>query len=165
MKVALVGDSLIKRIPNNMLLPNMKKFGKGGAKAEFFLQSEEMIQALNYQPQVTFILIGGNDIRHGCSPKTIFDNIMAIRSKFVGIGSIVKVIEIPYTSKPRGMNSDEFRSIQNSINKKLRRHTKETVCLGGINLIKTYLDIDGVHLKYQGIKNLVNRIIFVVDSI
>ena len=164
-KVALVGDSLVKRIPNYMLPQKMRKYSKGGAKAESFIQSEEMIQALNYQPQVVFIFIGGNDIRRGCSPKTIFDNIMAIRSRFVGIGSIVEVIEITYRSKPRGMSSDEFRKVQNSINKKLRRHTKETLSLGGLDLIKGFLENDGVHFNYQGIENLVARINLTVSNI
>ena len=76
-KVAFFGSSYISRFdthctPRGMQVPeDVRFFGKGGMCASSVLCSNELNDIIEFQPHVTFVVLGGNDVKDSCVPHTI----------------------------------------------------------------------------------------------
>ena len=104
---------------------DVRFFGKGGMRASSALCSKELNDLIEFQPHVTFVVLGGNDVKDSCVPHTIFSDIKNVVRTLHDYGiSRVYVCEIiprGNFKKAPGITETRFNAIMKVINKKLKK--------------------------------------------
>lgn len=121
-KIALFGDSYIKRLGKYLGVPGeCRFFGVGGKRADRPHQ-EVLNQLLEFQPDAMFVFIGGNDISVNSSPRQTFDDIVNIMDSIDYNGAttvyIGEILTRGQFSNSPGLTKDIFDRKRELINKK-----------------------------------------------
>lgn len=151
MKIAIVGHSYIKRMQKCFVTGAIvRKFCYGGAHASTFPTSFEFSQLQEFDPDIIYLQIGGNDINKYSSPEIIVQDILHLVSKW-NRWITVLVGEIEHRTKPRGMSFHQYDRQRRELNSLLHEEFGENFIRFSFNMI-CYLSHDGVHLNPEGNK-------------
>lgn len=173
-KIALFGDSYIKRLGKYLGVPGeCRFFGVGGMRADRPHQ-EVLNQLLEFQPDTVFVFIGGNDISVNSSPRQTFDDIVNIMDSIDNnVATTVYIGEIltrGQFSKSPGLTKDIFDRKRKLINKKLKKkygrlfvtfpdiHFPDHYDKNNVHLNSTRTATDSTHTSVPGKKKFQCRI-------
>src|SRR5215469_16528040 len=79
MKIAIVGHSYINRMPKIFFTrATIRKFCYGGAHASSFPDSDQFLDLQEFDPDIIYLQIGGNDINRHSDPEIIFQDILGL---------------------------------------------------------------------------------------
>ena len=147
LQVSLVGHS---QLPRNLTVPEteIKIFRAPGGRADSFFSDHRLRDVLDWEHDFCILWLGSNDIEDDTDPNELFEEIQSIYEAIVSdCGAVVHVCQI----EPRlyagatPIDSDGYRKIQNSVNKKIKRKlTTRTTHFTASNFVET-LSEDGVH--------------------
>ena len=128
-KIALFGDSYIKRLGKYLEVPGeCRFFGVGGMRADRPHQ-EVLNQLLEFQPDTVFVFIGGNDISVNSSPRQTFDDILSIMDSIDYNGAttvyIGEILTRGQFSKSPGLAKKYSTGKENWSTRNLKRNTED----------------------------------------
>lgn len=133
-------------------------FGTGGLTARSC--QREIVQLLSWEPDVVFLIIGGNDVGTAPDVSEVVDSVTAIRQQLLDFGCRrVFVAEIARRSRDRYCSAEEYSSLRCGINRLLRK------VIGGADLVDLHRRwrafqqfADGVHANAAGNNQLLGLI-------
>ena len=173
-KIAVLGHSYVRDLPlpagstipgnvNDIVL--RKRFYKPGATVDNLQEGRVWEKFLEYKPDLTILIIGGNDITADSSPPNIARRIidLAKRIKELTEGE-VRIVSIERRPTPRGLSARRYNRQRNSINRFLKHRDNFTA---GRLIFSEATDgdsQDGVHLKESASHNLVKLIEDQIDK-
>ena len=136
-------------------------FSVSGAKVGSLRNSAEWYNLGLYRPHVTFLFIGGNDIRYDIVPKELAREItdLALEIEQITNGSC-KIVNIEKRLKTRGISADDFNKVANAVNKNLRQKIPEAKPrFFATPIIVKDLGGDGVHPHIEAVKDIHGRVV------
>ena len=165
-KVAIFGHSYVRYfyIDRQVYHPEFTlcKFAVPGGKVGTIRNTEVWNSLIQYKPDLTIILLGGNDIASNTVPRDLahsLEGLVLDIEALTGGGTILLGIE--HRTIPRGVSADTYRKIRNSVNRWLRAVLPVTKPrFRPIGVRQTELDFDGVHLNPTASEDLFQRIVF-----
>ena len=166
-RVALFGSSYVRylgqycngdlRIPHS----EVRFFGFGGMKAGSINQrlKHEMLQ---FQPEVVFICLGGNDISTTSSPLAIVKNIRRFVNELIAAGVrrvlVSEVLDRGNFDKSPGLTKTVFDAQRKKVNQMLKfKLRRNVVNFPEIQYPDHYSD-DDVHLDERGLFKQYHRV-------
>lgn len=170
-KVVLFGHSYVKYLPTDprpVTLPDnpkeaftVKPVYVSGGRVATVRQTEEFQFVLDYKPDVTYLIFGGNDIDKQTHPKTLAQHREQLAQEIESrTGGIVRIVGIESRTNPWYVTPEEFNKIKNSINRFLKKvFPWSKVRYSSMNMSKEELTCDGVHLNREGCQALVKRLV------
>ena len=169
-KVAVFGHSYVARL--NESCPKvvdgrlLKLFWLGGATTFIIQFSHAFDRLVQYQPELTILLIGGNDIKPETQPRQLAAAIEQLAQRIEErTGGHCLILGIEKRSNPRGMSAEQFHKVRNAVNRNLRQklvfardryHPME--------MSTEQLTYDGVHLNQVGTEHLFEVILQMVQD-
>ncbi|XP_069106512.1 uncharacterized protein [Argopecten irradians] len=126
-KFAILGSSYISRLRDfcegDLKVPGECRFyGKGGMRTDS-IPTRMMVNLKDYDADVVFIHLGGNDIQQDSNPRHIFLNLCTIVETLTEMGATVYIAEICRRgdfSKAPGLDEKSFNKQRNAINRLLK---------------------------------------------
>ncbi len=170
-RVALLGHSYVWRLFINkpMYHPDfiLRKFPQPGGKVKTITDKPIWEEFLSYEPDLTVLVLGGNDIDSKTVPKQLAKEIeslvLEIEQK---TGHTCLVIGIESRTRPRPpLTPVSYNKIKNAVNRWLRHilpGTKNNFTAMGMK--KDELCWDGVHLGIEGCINLFERLVVTIRN-
>ena len=167
-KVAILGHSFVRDLPlkagsllagdsNKVVL--RKKFFVPGATVPSIRGGRVWDRFLNFKPDLTFLLIGGNDITTNSSPPIIARSIISLAKEIKELTTgEVKIITVERRPVPRGVTASCYNRQRTSINRYLKHRdsfAKERIVFSEARDGNSQ---DGVHLRESALCNLMNNI-------
>ena len=162
-KVAVLGHSYVKRLPEPS--PTLARrlqfrfFPKGGAKAATIVNEPVFSELCDFQPDLTFLIIGGNDI----TENTVIPN---LAEKIIGVAKDVEdkagghCLIMGIESRFALSDFTQYNKIKNGINRYLRWKTDfSKTRYRPMEMSKEDLAADGVHLTPLGSQKLYDLIV------
>src|SRR5215469_1776281 len=152
MKIAIVGHSYINRMPKIFFTrATIRKFCYGGAHASSFPDSDQFLDLQEFDPDIIYLQIGGNDINRHSDPEIIFQDILGLVWQWnYGRRNIpILVGEIEKRTKPRGMTINQYDSQRRYLNDLLEEEFGDKFVRFSF-VMNHYLSSDGVHLTEEG---------------
>ncbi len=165
-KVSLVGHS---QIPKTLLvdLAEVRIFRVPGARAESFFCDPRLNSVLNWKHDHCVLWLGSNDIAEGVEPGNIFEVIREIVhtiERECGAGVHVCLVEPRIYSGVRPITTNNYKKIQNAVNKKIKRSLRNQVIHFNTASFVNELADDGVHFSEQGQARVRAKIITAIES-
>ena len=167
-KVAILGHSFVRDLPlsaGSLLAGNSnriilrKKFFVPGATVPSIQGGRVWNRYLNFNPDLTFLLIGGNDISSNSSPPIIARSIINLAKKIKELTrGEVKIITVERRPVPRGITASCYNRQRTSINRYLKHRDSFTKGRIVFSEARDSDSQDGVHLRESASCNLVNNI-------
>lgn len=163
--VAVFGHSYVSRlnesrpaVVNDRLI---KLFWHRGATVQSLGCSHVFDQLVHYQPELTILIIGGNDITAQTQPKELAISIenlaKAVEEK---AGGHCLIVGIEKRSNPRGLTADQFIKIRNGVNRNLRQKLAfARDRYYPMEMSAEQLSYDGVHLNQVGTEQLFQLVV------
>ena len=165
-KVAITGHSYVTRL--NITAPlydpcfQIRKFPAPGATVTSFPQSQAWSDLVEYRPDYTCLILGGNDIRGDTVVRDLVealaDLVLKIESQ---TGGWCFIVGIEARDKPRDVSPDQYRRVKNAVNKVLKRIPRIRGRYVPMNM-DPINSSDGVHLNPHGSELLFNHLLHVV---
>ena len=163
-KVAILGHSFVRYLPvtREIYRPffQFTALACPGATVESLPLTQEWSRLSVLKPSLTFIIIGGNDIKPGIEPKDLAHKIEDLAQRVKEItGGEVKIFGIEKRVGPRGLTADRFNQLRNAVNRWLKRHiifTRDRYLSMDTN--HTSFARDGVHLNIPASDALFKKI-------
>ena len=163
-KVSLVGHS---QIPSHLSAPDteIRIFRAPGSRAATFFSDDRLNEVLNWTHDLCILWLGSNDIKPSSTPQGIVDDLaQVVDSIEESCGAIVKVclVEPRFYEEGDRMPSDQYKRIQEAVNRRLKRKLSNGFVQFNSNSWVTQLADDGVHWDEEGkqrIKRKFRRVI------
>ena len=163
-KIAIFGHSYTSRfrVDKPLLFPGhyLQLFDVPGGKVSTIKSTGKWQALLSYAPELTILMLGGNDITENTTPK---DLALEIEQLVKEIEEATRghclIIGIESRVRPRGLSAETFNKIKNGVNRWLKRllpYTRSryhSMCMHKEELV------DGVHLTLAAQDNLFKRVI------
>ena len=167
-KVAILGHSFVRNLPlpagipygvGNENVALSRRFFLPGATIESIQQGRVWQRFLEYRPNLTFLLIGGNDITSQSQPANIARAIITLakRVRDLTCGE-VKIITIENRPAPHRISAVRYNRQRTSINRYLKHRDPFTV---GRLVFAEATDRDsqdGVHLRDSAMEDLAHNL-------
>ena len=164
-KVAVLGHSFVRDLslsagiplsydPNKIAL--CRKFFVPGATVSSIQTGTVWERFLAYQPDLTFLIIGGNDITVTSQPNNIARAIIALGKKIKDLtGGEVRFISIERRPVPRNISAVRYNRQRTSINRFLKK-PRDNFVVGRLifSEAKDHDSQDGVHLRPRAMQDL-----------
>ncbi len=170
-KVALLGHSYVSRLFVNKPIYHpdfiLRKFPQPGGKVKTITEKPIWEEFLRYEPDLTVLVLGGNDI----DSKTVLRQLAKeIESLVLEIeqktGHTCLVIGIESRTRPRPpLTPVSYNKIKNAVNRWLRHilpGTKDNFTAMGMK--KNEMCWDGVHLAIEGCISLFERLVVTIRN-
>ena len=163
-KIGLFGHSYTSRfaVDKPLLFPGhyLKVFDVPGGKVSSIRNTNKWQALLSYSPDLTILMIGGNDINANTSPKELALEIeqLAQEIETETQGHCI-IFGIESRVRPRGISADTFNKIKNGVNRWLKRLLPFTRSRYHSMCMKKEDLVDGVHLTYAAQGNLYKRMV------
>ena len=164
-KVAIFGYSYVKYffIDRPIYHPDfvLKKFAVPGGRVDTIRSTDKWQALLNYKPDLTILLLGGNDIRVDTVPRDLAHSLEELVLEIEAqSGGSTLLLSIEHRTNPRGLSAVKYRQIKNSVNRWIRSCIPITKArYRPIGTRQTELDFDGVHLDPTACERLFQRIV------
>ena len=163
-KIALAGHSYISRLrlEQNLYAPSfiIRKFAAPGATVASFPSTQAWKDLVNYQPDVTFLILGGNDVNRETVPLHLAKGLADIALRLEAeAGGTVRVVGLEVRENPRDCSPDRFKRIRNAVNRALLRDKNIKSRFLPMYMDPADLDFDGVHLDSAGSRKLTKWLI------
>ena len=165
-KVAVLGHSQVRDLALPAYVLNgdkhvvFRKYSVPGATVASLKTSEAWARFRQYKPDLTFLVIGGNDITAQCSAPHVAREIIDLAKEVKTLTSgEVRIFTIERRPGPRGMGHVKYNRIRNSVNRYLKHRdpfTKERLLFSEARDSDSQ---DGVHLRLGAADHLVWRIV------
>ena len=125
-KVAIFGHSYVSHLdlrhPQVEAGLYIKKFGRRGAKVSNIRDDAIWGQLLHYVPQVTFLIIGGNDVNAGTDIAQLAKDIEELAREIEQrTGGYCFIFGLEKRTQPRGISAEDYNRARNGINRRLKR--------------------------------------------
>ena len=167
-KVAVLGHSYVRDL-NLPARSNLgftdkvafyRKFYVPGATVASIQTGAVWERFITYKPELTFLLIGGNDITPQSSPSDIARAIIALAKRIKEeIGGEIRILTVERRPVPQGVSSIRYSHQRNFINRFLKHRdafTKERLVF---SKAKDQDSQDGVHLRLRALDDLAHNIV------
>ena len=134
-------------------------FVSGGTVDKLYMSGEYQDLSL-LKPAVTYLIVGGNDIRPDTVPKDLAIKIENLAKNIErDTGGKVRIIGLESRTNPRNMAADQYNKIKNSVNMWLKsRLAWSRIRYSSMHMGKYDLSNDGVHLNAEASVNLRQRL-------
>ena len=164
-KVAIAGHSyagrfqLEKRLyqPGNLIV---RRFAKPGGTIDRFRASGAWEALVNWKPDFTFLILGGNDITDGLDVHQLVgrlaDVVLEVERE---TGGRCHIVGIECRDNPRNISPHDFKKVKNAVNKSLRRVYRIKGRYTPMQFYHEYLSWDGVHLDNRGSTKLLQHLL------
>ena len=152
LQVSCVGHS---QLPHNLSVPEteIKIFRAPGGRADNLFSDHRLNDVLDWEHDFCILWLGSNDIEVDTDPNELFEEIKEVYETIANdCGAVVHVclIEPRFYPGASPIDSDGYRKIQNSVNKKIKRKlTTRTTHFTASNFVEA-LSGDGVHWNAEG---------------
>ena len=134
-------------------------FGVPGAKVRDLKTSSQWGKLVLFRPRTIFLLIGGNDIKPGCSPRKLAIEIKNLALELEDAsGAECRIVGLECRTRVRGFDAEEFHRIRNAVNCILRKLPESKHRFVFITYLPCDLDNDGVHLRVSANQELYNKL-------
>ena len=149
-RFAVFGDSFVSRLEKSMSRTTAYRFfGKSGMSTRRKID-EKLCQLLEFQPDVVFMNVGGNDIRSTTSIEELVKQIKSLVAYLQSSGVrrvyVASIVERGSFPSFTGLSKSKFNKIRRSVNKKLQKHFgKDFIDVGGDLRYPRHYDRDMVH--------------------
>ena len=162
----ILGHSFVRDLPlsaggplngdiNKVVL--RRKFFVPGATVASIQSGRVWERFLNYKPDLTFLLIGGNDITTHSLQTNIARSIILLAKRVVELtGGEVKIITVERRPVPRRVSPISYNRQRTSINRFLKHRDPFTVRRLVFSEATDHDSHDGVHLRDRASHDLVN---------
>ena len=169
-KVAIFGHSYVRDLPLEEPLQRpayyVRQFCLPGGKVATIKEKPVWEKLLSYKPDLTFVILGGNDISRTCDVHhlalALQDLVKEIEDR---TGGYCYVVSIESRTHPRGMTPEDYNKCKNGLNARLRRNFKYTAHKRYLAMGMSKSDLwDGVHLGTTACSNLLERILDKADA-
>lgn len=143
LKVSLVGHT---QLPHSLSVAEteLRIFRFPGGRAKNFFSDQRLNRVLDF----CILWLGTNDIKTSTHPGELFEEIKGVHDHIVSdCGAVVHICQMePRTyAGETTINSEGYRKVQNSVNKKIKRKlTNRTTHFNAASFVDT-LSEDGVH--------------------
>ena len=169
--VALVGHSFVERLDTDRQIHGgdivFTRCGHRGATIHSIRDTPAWTRLHSFTPDLTLLILGGNDIGHGVSPRKIAEDLVSLAKEIEATtGAPCHIIGIEKRHNPRGPSYLEYNKIRNSINDRLKRKDRwarlryHSMCVRNEDI-----SFDGVHLHSRGQGKLVELLVSVAHSV
>lgn len=162
-KVSILGHSFVKEIYVDKPIYHpfciVRTFSQPGAKVNNIRESVAWQHHVEYKPDLTFLLIGGNDICHDTDIRTLAHGIEDLAREIEARSGKVIIIGLEKRTHPRNLSIERYTSIRNGVNRWLKRvlpWARDRHL--AIQTSEEDLGPDGVHLKPAASERLFLRI-------
>ena len=174
LKVAVPGHSYVTRLlSHHDGLPypvvgahayiDLEGFYKPGATIQSFQSNVALSNLVEFSPNMTFMLLGGNDIHAACSPRQIVTEMECLTQKIMeSTGGIVRWAQIEDRTKVRGMEPDQYVKIKKGIYRICGRSLLMGERMFRLPYNVSELD-DGVHPNKDGVRHLSDSLISIIS--
>lgn len=139
---------------------SVRKFYVSGGTVDRLGESEELKRLVLFRPHVTYLIVGGNDVRLNVSPRELATSIQTLAQGIErDTGGKVRIVGLESRTNPRGMTAEEYNKIKNSVNRIMKRSLGWTrTRYTSMNMSKDELR-DGVHLNFSACRELTQRLV------
>lgn len=159
-RIAIFGSSYIRRLDSwcngDFKVPaTVRCFGKGGMKASS-VPEDILNDVFNFQPDIVFIQLGGNDISKSKTPSDLVGDLIKLVDNFKSAGVkqvyIGEILERGDFTKSPGVDITFFNSVRKFVNRRLVKiYGKHVINFLQVRFPRDYLD-DKVHLNSNGLR-------------
>ena len=164
-KVAIFGHSYVHRlfIEKPVIHPGIafRKFSLPGARVDNIRNHHIFADLVNYQPDLTFLVIGGNDINSNTVPRDLAHAIQDLCQDIeTQAGGRCIIIGIEKRTNPRNISEADYRRVKNAVNRWLHRqlpYAKRR--FEPMAMTTEDLAWDGVHMTPAGSEKLFERLV------
>lgn len=168
-KVAILGHSYVSRLrfdsPMKMPWFELAKYGSPGAKVSNIMQRPVWEEFIDYQPEFTLLLLGGNDINENTIPSELGREIAELALTVEELtGGACHIISIEPRLQPRGITPRRYKTVKNAVNRCLGRLPDSKFRFHGMGIENEDLGSDGVHLNAEGSDILLHRLIELIEE-
>ena len=166
-KVAVLGHSYVRdlRLPARTVIEesnlaiHYRNFFTPGATVTSIQTSSVWERLIAYKPELTFLLIGGNDITPESSPRNIARSIIAVAKRIKDeTGGEICILTIERRPNPCGVSFFRYNQQRNSINRFLKHRDPFTKNRLIFSEARDGDSQDGVHLRLRALDDLAYRI-------
>ena len=174
-KIAVLGHSYVRDLPmpsrhvlghyteNRIAL--CRKFFVPGATVDSIQTGNVWQRFTDFKPDLTFMIIGGNDITYASQPAVIARKIIQLAKRVKEeTGGEVRIVTIEKRSSPRGLTVIRYNRQRTSINRYLK--TRDPFTLNRLIFSEATLSdfFDGVHLRNRAIQELANLLVWHLEK-
>ena len=166
LKVSLVGHSQVPRVLEIDGV-EIRIFRAPGGHAHSFESDHRLNQVLNWEHDLSILWLGSNDITNGINPGLLADKILDVAREIESnCGASVRICLIePRVYSRRGpISTEDYKKVQNSINKKIKRNKKFRVIHFNTLSFQETLSGDGVHWSSEGQERVTEKFIKVIQG-
>lgn len=168
-KVAILGHSFVSRLrfesPMEMAGIEISKYGSPGAKVSNIMQRSVWQEFIEYQPEFTLLLLGGNDIDENTVPSELGREIAELARKVEELtGGKCHIMSIEPRLQPRDITPGRYKTVKNAVNRCLGRLPDSKSRFHGMAMENEDLGRDGVHLHAAGNDKLLRRLIELIEE-
>lgn len=166
LKVSLVGHS---QIPKSLDVDrvDVRIFRAPGGHAHSFDSDHRLNQVLNWEHDLSILWLGSNDIASGIDPGLLAEKVLDIAREIErNCGAIVRICLIePRVYSRRGpISSEEYKKVQNSVNKRIKRVKKYRVIQFNTLSFQETLSGDGTHWSSEGKERVIEKLLKVIQG-
>lgn len=168
-RVAILGHSYVSnlefRSPLTTVCFEIRKFGSPGAKITDITERKAWQDMLIYRPELTLLVLGGNDINQDTTPSELGRKIkdLALEVEWL-TGGVCLILNIEPRLQPRDISVRCYTSMRHAVNRCLGRLPDSKYRLRGMAIRNEDLARDGVHLNPAGNERLLRRIIEIIEK-
>lgn len=151
-KVSIVGHSQVPRCLE-ISCAEIKCFRALGGRADSFFKDIRLLDVCNWKHDLSILWIGSNDIAHGINPSQLtakIKEIVRVIEQECGAIVCVCLIEPRFYSGERPISTSNYKKVQHSVNRKLKRVLNNQVIHFNSLSYSTALSGDGVHWSKDG---------------
>ena len=160
--IAVLGHSFVAYLPEYHQPPiHVTLLAKPGATVDSLKESSAWEELVDLRPELTFLIIGGNDIHHGIVPKDLAYAINDLAESVEQVtGGACMVVGIEKRPNPRGLSGKEFNTIRNGVNRWLKRDIPFTRArYMSMDTVQGDFRSDGIHLTQEASRRLLLKFI------
>lgn len=162
-KAAILGHSYVSRffIDRPVYHPwfRLLKFSAPGAKVGDIRERPVWQEFLLYKPELTFLVLGGNDLCEETQPLSLAREIVDLSREIEeSTGGRCVIVGIESRTSPRGLTPARYNKIKNSVNRGIRRLPFGSTRYVPMEMSKDEL-WDGVHLNPTASQDLFHRLV------
>ena len=138
-----------------------RKFSLPGATVNNIRSAAIFQELTTYQPDLTFLVIGGNDIQTDTVPRDLANHIQDLCKEIEEVtGGHCIIIGIEKRSQPRNISEADYRRVKNAVNRWLHRQLPYTKTrFEPMAMVSEDLAWDGVHMTREGNERLFGRLV------
>ena len=164
-RIAIAGHSYVGRLnlsrtlyqPGNL---QVRRFAKPGGTITSFRTSGAWDALVRWRPDLTFLVLGGNDIVDGVCVWTLVgrlaDLVLELEEE---TGGRCHIVGIECRDNPRGISAEDFKRVKNAVNRGLKRVHRIRGRYTNMQFYHEYLSWDGVHLDNRGTEQLLRHLL------